>query len=76
MPVEFGVEVPLIGLDLSLQTDPFTALSEFRPQRVKCKGDVCDSRTPLEPPRENEECSEIAGVLQCDSLGDISEIVG
>ena len=52
------------------------ALSEFRPQRVKCKGDVCDSRTPLEPPRENEECDNIDGDIQCDSLHDISVLVG
>ena len=74
--VEFGVEVPLIGLDLSLSTAPFTALSEFRPQRVKCKGDVCDSATPLEPPQENEECDNIDGVIQCDSLDDITGLVG
>jgi hypothetical protein len=48
--VEFGIELPVLGLDSKEQTNPFVPISEFRPKKVDCPADVCEYNTPQAPP--------------------------
>lgn len=75
--VQFGIDLPVLGLDIQEPNSPFTPMSLFAPQSVACPSHVCDSREPYPPPLQPWPCDlDETGDLRCDSLDDLVRLVG
>ena len=76
--VEYGVEVPVLGLDLKQPDSPFVPITTFTPTKVDCPPQVCDSKDPYPPPPNMGAWScdqDMLGHQTCDDLDDLTQMI-
>ena len=75
--VEFGIDLPVLGLDVKEPTNPFTPIAGFTPPKVSCPANVCSSKDPYPPPHQPWSCDRGEdGEMRCENLADLTAMVG